>query len=159
MANYPTWYCSLTVRDGAQRPSTITFRVPEATAKLYFAAADKAARDATAIGLLFDGFLTCTEGVEEARSVTVRDEQAPVTFPLDSVLRGNKIVVGYHTGAEDNLISIPARDATAYTQKADSIEIDISAAGDFADWITLFEASALGPTGLAVDVFKAYLND
>ncbi len=159
MANFPTWFCSLTVRDGAQRPSTITFRVPEATAKLYFAAVDKAARDATAIGLLLDGFLTLTSGVEESRSVTVRDEQAPVTFPDEAVLRGNKIVVGYHTGAEDNKITIPARDGTAYTQKEDSIEIDITAAGDFADWVTLFEAAALGPTGLAVDVFKAYLND
>lgn len=159
MTNYPTWYASMTVRDGAQRPSTLSFRVPEATAKLYFAAADKAARDATAIGLLFAGFLTLTKGVEESRSVTVRDETSPLVYPDEDVLRGNKIVVGYLTGAQVAKITIPARDGTAFTQKEDSIEIDITAAGDFADWITLFEATALGPNGLAVDVFKAYLND
>jgi len=159
LANYPTWVASLTVRDGAQRASTIQFRVPEVTAKLYFAAVDKAARDATAIGLLFAAFLTLTSGVEQMRSVTVMDETAPVTYPAEAILRGNKIVVGYHSGAQDPKITVPARDATAYTQKEDSIEIDITAAGDFADWITLFESTALGPQGLAVEVFKAYLND
>jgi len=159
MANYPTWFASLTVRDGAQRASTIQFRVPEATAKLYFAAADKAARDATAIGLLFAAFLTLTGATEQMRSVTVQDEAAPVSYPAETVLRGNKIVAGYHSGAGDFNITVPARDETAYTQKENSIEIDIAAAGDFADWITLFESTALGPNGLAVDVFKAYVND
>lgn len=159
MANFPGWTASITLRDGADRPSTVQFYVPEATAKLYFAAADKAARDATAIGLLFAAVLTLTGMVEESRSVQVTDITSPYTIPAETVLRGNKLVLGYLSGARSFTISFPGRDTTAYTPKADSIEVDFEDAGDLADFITLFESTALGITGLAVSVNKAYVND
>jgi hypothetical protein len=159
MANYPKWYASMTLRDYANRPSVVNVRVPEATAKLYFAAADKAARDATAIGLLFAGLLTVTEMVEESRSCYVQDETAPVVLPATGVVRGNKAVLLGETGAEGYRLSIPGRKAASYTLKTNSIEIDIEADGDFKDFIALLETAALGVGGLAVAITEAILND
>lgn len=159
MANYPRWEASITLKDGANRTSTVSIFVPEATAKLYFAAADKAARDATAIGGFFADVLTVSSMVEVDRSVRVVDVTAPVTIPAETVLRGNKIVLLGQTGAQGYKLTIPGRDATAFTPKPDSIEIDIEAAGDLADFITSLEAVALGVGGLSVDVQKGLVND
>jgi hypothetical protein len=159
MANYERWTASLTVRDGANRPSTMQWYVPKATAQLYFAAADKSARDATAIGILFAKALAVTAGAEETRSVTVVDESAPVTIPSETVLRGNKLVIGFAAEADQYQQTVPARDATAYTPKADSIEVDFAASGDLADYITAFQATAIGKNGGSVTVNKAYVND
>lgn len=159
MANYPKWFASMTLRDYANRPSVVAIRVPEATAKLYMAAADKAARDATAIGLYFAGLLTVTEMVEESRSVYVMDETAPVTLPATGVVRGNKAVMLGETGAEGYRLSIPGRDASSYTLKTNSIEVDINADGAFKDFIALLETVALGVGGLSVSITEAILND
>lgn len=159
MATYSRWLASLTVVDGANRPSTIQFFVPEATAKLYAAAANEAARDATAIGLLFAALETVTAAAKSQRSVQFIDEYAPVTIPSESVLRGNKLVLGYQGGADMYRLTIPARDATAYTPKTDSIEVDFAAAGDLADMITLLESTAIAKNGASVNVVKAYVND
>lgn len=159
MANYPNWVASITFRDGADRPSTVQFYVPEATAKLYFAAADKAARDATAVGLLFAAVAKCTSMVIESQTCSVIDVTSPYTLPAEDVLRGNKIVIGYLSGPRQFTLTIPGRDESSYTPKADSVEIDYEAAGDFADFITAFESACLGITGLAVSVVKAYVND
>lgn len=94
MANYPAWYCEIGLIDGALRKSSVVFRVPEATAKLYMAAADKAARDATAIGGLLTKVLTVTQMAETFRKCWVEDKTAPVSAVADDILRGNKIVVG-----------------------------------------------------------------
>jgi hypothetical protein len=159
MANYPEWYAEMTLVDGVGRTSVVSARVPEATAKLYFAAADKAARDATAIGVHFSKLLEVTLCEEQSRRVYVIDKTAPVGAIDDSVLRGNKIVVGFQSGAGNYTFTLPGRDATAYTQKTDEPEIDISAAGDFKTFYESFETVCLGPTGLSADVTKAYLND
>jgi len=159
MANYPQWYMSMTLRDYANRSSVVKIRIPEATAKLYFAAADKAARDATAVGLLFGALLTVTEMVEESRSCYVQDETSPVTLPATGIVRGNKAVLLGETGSEGFRLSIPGRDPASYTLKTNSIEIDIEAAGDFKDFIALLEAAALGVGGLSVAITEAVLND
>ncbi len=159
MANYPEWYAEMTVMDGVQRTSTMSFRVPEATAKLYVAAADKAARDATAIGVFFAALLETTLCAEVSRRVYVIDKNMPVGAVDDTVLRGNKIVVGYQSGAGNFTFTIPGRDGTSYTQKPDEPEIDITASGDFKTFYESFETVCLGPNGIAVDVTKAYLND
>ncbi len=159
MANYPQWYAEIGLRDGVNRNSRMVFRVPEATAKLYMAAADKAARDATAIGGLLTACLTVTQMNETYRKVWVTDETAPVAALADTILRGNKLTVGYATGADNNSFTVPARDASAFTQNADELSIDIEAAGDFKTWYELVESVCLGPTGLAMTVTKAYIND
>lgn len=159
MANYEMWEFSLNLRDGADRPSSVQARVPKTTAQLYFAAADKAARDATAIGLIFAALLTVTGMVEESRSVTVMDVNSPYTIPDETVLRGNKIVLLGLTGAKGYKLTLPGRDPTSYTPKADSIEIDIAATGNLADLITLLDAGILGSNGVAVNITKGYVND
>jgi hypothetical protein len=159
MANYEQWEASMTLRDGADRPSTVSIFVPKATAQAYFAAADKAARDATAIGGWFAKVLTVSAMVEESRRVTVIDLNAPYTIPDEAVLRGNKIVLLGQTGPKPYKLTIPGRDATSYTPKTDSIEIDVDAAGDLKTFIESTETVALGSGGVAVDVQKALVND
>lgn len=159
MTNYPKWVAEITVRDGVGRDSTVQFYVPEATAKLYFAAADKAARDATAIGTLFTDVMACMSGAEVQRKVWVEDLTSPVTNPSDDVLRGNKIAVGYQAAGRNYTFTIPTRNPASYTQKTDSIEIDLAAAGDFADFVTQFNAVCLSVNGTAATVTKAKLND
>lgn len=159
MANYPSWVAEIGLIDGVTRHSTMSFRVPEATAKTYMAAADKAARDATAIGLLLSACLTVTSMEETYRRVYVEDLNSPVGDVADTILRGNKIVVGYQSGPGNFTFTIPGRDGTAYTQQADKVSLDLSATDAFTDFISLVESTALGPGGLAISVTKAYLND
>lgn len=159
MANYPRWFATVNLRDNANRPSSVQFYVPEATAKLYFAAADKTARDATAIGQLFTKLLTTTEMAVESVSVSIVDETAPVVLPASGVVRGNKIVMNGLTGPDAFTISIPGRKAASYTLKTNSIDIDIEADGDFKTFMQAMEGACLGRGGLAVDIQEAYLND
>lgn len=159
MTNYPQWSAEITVRDGVGRDATVQFYVPEATAKLYFAAADKAARDATAVGQLFAAVKLCMSGSEVSRKVWVQDLTAPVTNVADDILRGNKIAVGYQAAGRNYTFTIPTRNASSYTQKTDSIEIDLGAAGDFADFVTAFNATCLSVNGTGATVTKAKLND
>lgn len=159
MANYPRWLASMTLRDYAERDSVWQVYVPEATAKLYFAANDKAARDATAIGTLFGYLLTVSKMKEVQRAVTVIDETAPVATVDEGVLRGNKIVMYGQTGPDGWTLSVPGRDDTAYTLKTNSFEIDIEAAGDFKTFYEAVETTCLGKGGVAIVVQAAALND
>lgn len=159
MADFERWQVSLTVIDGANRASTIQYYVPEATAKLYFAAADLAARAATAIGLLNAAIMTVTSAARATTTVSVTDEIAPVTLPAETVLRGNKLVLALQGGTDIYRLTIPARDATAYTPKADSIEVDFAETGDLATMIGLLESTAIAKNGQSVKVIKAYVND
>lgn len=159
MANFPRYLASITVKDNANRPSTASWFVPFATAQTYWAAADKAARDATAIGLLFQKALACMEGVEVSRQVTLIDETDPYALPASGVVRGNKIEVAGTGGGKPYIMSLPTRKAASYTLKANSIDIDITAPGDFATYLTALEATAVDSNGNSINITKAYLND
>lgn len=160
MANYPKWFASMTLRDNADRTSIWQIRVPEATAKLYFAAADKAARDATAIGLLFAQVLLCTDMVLESQGVTVLDETAPLTLPASGVARGNKIVLLGEAGPDPWKLTIPGRKASAFTLKTNSVEIDIDEAGALNSLIALIMTTGIGTNnGLAINVLEGMIND
>lgn len=159
MANYPRWMASITLMDNAERKSVVEFYVPEATAKLYFAAADKTARDTTALGVLFSDIQACTEMNLVQQMVSVVDELAPVTIPASGVVRGNKVVLAGQTGPNPFLVTIPGRDSTAYTLKTNSIEIDIEADGALKTLIQQIQTICVGIHGESVDIQKAYLND
>lgn len=159
MANYPHWVMQITLQDGVGRDSVMAFYVPEATAKLYFAAADKAARDATAIGVLFGKILAVTECQEVARRVYVEDLTSPLSALDDDILRGNKIVVHAQAGADPLTFTVPGRDATSYTQNSDKVTIDISAAGDFKTFYEGVQSVCISRHGESINVLAANLND
>lgn len=161
MANFPQYLASVTVRDGAGRDGVVQLYVPLASGQAYWAAADKAARDATAVGQLLSKAVAATGGVEVQRSVSLMDITDPVTLPDEDILRGNKVVIGYRSSGRAFTLTLPCRtgDVADYTQKPDSIEIDIDAAGDLKTFIQAMEATALSITGSSVDVVKAYVND
>lgn len=161
MANFPVYEVGVTVRDGAGRDSVISMYVPLATFQAYAAAADKAARDATAVGGLLSKAVAATGGAEVKRYASIADITDPVTLPDEDILRGNKIVIGYRSGGRAFTMTLPCRTGLVadYTQKPDSIEIDITAAGDLATFITAFNAAAVSISGSSVVVDKAYVND
>lgn len=159
MANYPRWLASVTLRDYALRDSVFQVYVPEATAKAYFAAADKAARDATTIGGLMTALSTVSKMKEVQRSVTIIDETAPVADADTGVARGNKIVMYGQAGPDGWTLTIPGRDETAYTLKTDSIEIDVDADGDLKTFIQVLTVCAIGKNGYSIDVQSAAIND
>jgi len=159
MAQYPSWVAEIGLMDGVGRASSVSFRVPSATAQAYFAAADKAARDATAIGLLLTAVKTLTLMTEVYRKVYVQDLEKPIGAIADTILRGNKFTIGYESGIGTYSFTIPGRDESSYVQNADALSIDFAADSDLADFITLFESTCVGPNGVAVSVNKAYIND
>lgn len=161
MANFPVYEVGVTVRDGAGRDSSIQMYVPLATFQTYAAAADKAARDATAVGGLLSKAVAATAGAEVKRWATIADITDPVTLPAEDILRGNKIVLGFRSSGRAFTMTLPCRSGNVadYTQKPDSIEIDLEAAGDLATFITAFNAAAISITGSSVAVDKAYVND
>lgn len=159
MANYPTWVAEIGLRDGVNRNSTVSFRIPEATAKTYMAAADKTARDATAVGLLLTAVKTLTLMSETYRRVYVQDLTKPIGAIADTILRGNKFTLGYESGAGQFSFTIPGRDPSCYVQNADELSLDIAATSALADFITLFESTCLGPSGLSVSANLGYIND
>jgi len=159
MANVEHWVAQITLMDGVQRTSVMAFYVPEATAKLYFAATDKTARDATAIGQLFAKVLTVTEMQGAARRVYIEDKEDTLTALDDDVLRGNKIVVHAQTGGDPLTFTIPGRDATSYVQNSDKVTIDIEATSDFKTFYEAVEATCISRHGDAIVVVGANLND
>lgn len=159
MANFPKYEASLTVKDNAGRPSVVSFYVPFATAQAYWAAADKAARDATTIGVFFTKLMACVDGVEVSRQVTLIDETDPFSLPASGVVRGNKIVIAGTGGGKPYIVSLPTRKASSYTLKPNSIDIDIEAVGAFATFVDAIGATAVDSNGNSINVTKAYLND
>jgi hypothetical protein len=158
MANFERAKAYMTWKDGANRSTTTEFYVPLATARTFWAAANKAARDATAIGLLFAAAAQCSLLTLERTGVYLEDQESPITLPAKTALRGNKIVTGFLSNAKNYTFTLPGRDPTAYTPGS-GITIDFEAAGDYADFLTLFESTCISDNGGPVLVMEAYVND
>lgn len=159
MAIFNSWFATVTVKDGANRDSIISINVPAATAQAYLAAADDAARAASTVGALLTAAVAATGGAEVKRSVSIESITDPVTIPAEEVLRGNKVVLGVASGGANFTMTLPCRDASKYTPKPDSIEIDIDANGPLKTFIGLYNAGAVSVRGSSVRVTKAYVND
>jgi hypothetical protein len=158
MANFERAKAFITFKDGANRTSTVEWNVPLATARAYWAAANKGARDATAIGLLFAAAALCSLLVVERTGVYLEDQESPITLPAKTALRGNKIVTGFLSNAKNYTFTLPGRDPTKYTPSS-GITIDFEAEGDYADFLALFQSTCISDNGGPVTVMEAYVND
>lgn len=162
---------SLQLIDSANKESSISFRVTPTAARAYLAAADQAARDATAVGLLLGRALAITRGSEVANSyktfadvgIVWVNDAAVKPSTAAAVYRSNRWKV---TGRTTNA-SVPAID-TVYVPEYLITGVDMESDGISAllsdqpiqDFVTSFVATALSKYGTAfTSVLSIQRND
>lgn len=152
----------VTVRDAAQRISTVRFNVSTAEAKNYVAAADQTARDATAVGTLLAAVRDATGGEKLFEGVQFGAYDDTETTPAkdSQFLRGNKWTVKYQAGGEKYQFTIPARSAVVpgTVFETDGISLDLTA-GLGLQLKTAADAVLLSKYGEAGTVYAIQAND
>jgi hypothetical protein len=139
-----------------QKIASIEWRVPEVSVTNYLAAADDAARAATAIGVLAAATDALTLGVRKGISVGSRfvDSAALPPDPDQFVFPFDKFGIGFAADGENYVTSIPARDDSAVTVGADGVSITLEDGGAVEDWVTAFENIVLSEELAAVTVTR-----
>lgn len=157
--------------DSANKESSGSFRVSPANARAYLAAADQAARDATAVGLLLARGLAITRGSEVANSYKLYasvgidwvNDAAVKPSQAAAVYRSNKWKV---TGRTTNngvpaidTVYVPEYLITGVDMESDGISADLTDQ-PVADFVTSFVATALSKFGTAfTSVLSIQRND
>lgn len=137
-----------------QKLSTLRWRIPEVSVTNYQAAADDAARAATAVGGLIAATDALTLGVRKKVTVgsafvdnaAVPPDPDVFAFPFD------KFGIAFAADGENYVTSIPARDTSAIEIGSDGVTVVLDDAGAVAAWVTAFEAIVLSEELAAVTV-------
>lgn len=160
MAFVPVYRVHIAGLDGVLRPWSMDMYVTEDAARAYFAAADASARAATPVGVLMQKAINMQTGFVTGKEVTLAEiNDAEVTNPGDSVLRGNKLNVGIHAGIKNSTFTIPCRSGSAYTQKDDSLDCLLNSPTAMSDFITAYEAVGVNSYGDAATVTRVTVVD
>lgn len=160
MAFVPVYRVHIGGLDGVLRTWSIDMYVTEDAAQLYFAAADAAARAATSVGVLMTKAIAMQSGFVTEKSVTLAEiNDAPVTNPGDSVLRGNKLNFGIHAGIKNSSFTIPCRATLSYTQKEDSLDCELDTPTPMSDFVAAYEAVGVNSYGDAATITRATVVD
>lgn len=134
-----SWFMSNTnPKTRTNKVATVRWRVPEVVVNNYLAAADDAARAATAAGVLIAAAdslslgvpVKVTVGSAFVDSVAVPPASDAFVFPFD------KFGISYRADGEQYVSSIPARDDSAVTMGGDGISVIITDPG----WSAAIEA-------------------
>lgn len=140
-----------------QKLATVRWRVPEVVVTNYLAAADDAARAATAAGLLVAAADALSLGV--GKKVTVGsafvDNLAVPPDPDTFVFPFDKFGVAFAADGENYVSSIPARDDSSVTMGSDGISVIITDPGWSAEveaFIGAFESIVLSEEGAAATI-------
>lgn len=153
-----SWFMSNTnPKTRRQKLATVRWRVPEVVVTNYNAAADDAARLATAAGQLVAAADALSLGVGvkvTAGSVYVDNAAVPpdadtFVFPFD------KFGISFRADGENYVSSIPARKDSAVTMSADGISVIITDPGWSASveaFVTAFEAIVLSEENAAATI-------
>jgi len=153
-----SWFMSNTnPKTRRQKLATVRWRVPEIVVTNYLAAADDAARAATAAGLLVAAAdalslgvgVKVTVGSAFVDNLAVPPDADTFVFPFD------KFGISYRADGENYVSSIPARKDSAVTMSSDGISVIItdpawSAAVE--EFITQFESIVLSEEGAAATI-------
>jgi len=139
-----------------QKLSSIEWRIPEVAVTNYNAAADDAARAATAIGVLVAATDALTLGVRKTVTVGSRytDSAALPPDPDEFVFPFDKFGVGFAADGENYVTSIPARDDAAVTIGDDGVSVTLEDGGAVEAWVTAFEGLVLSEELAAVTVTR-----
>lgn len=166
MAETMVYYAQLTLGDRAKKTTTFEVRVSPSDAQTWFAAANEAARDATAVGVLLDAvFAVVGSSQYKSKGVVGRAENDAFVFPFGEgeTYNSNKINVSYTTtlgGLPRNLqVTIPQRDPGSYELESNGINIVLNDADEIAALVTALEATALSPYGTAITIVEMTVND
>lgn len=147
MAWVERYVAKQTFIDSTGKSSTIETRVSGASATTYLTAVDKAARDATSIGVYFNATAALSSAVEYQRSVEKVDEQDSVSDPVAGTYHFDKIAVSTRAGLDNYSATIPARKMAALTLADDGVTIDTADAGLVQAYVTALQAVALAKNG------------
>jgi len=136
--------------------ATVRWRVPEVVVSNYLAAADDAARAATAAGVLIAAAdalslgvgLKVTVGSAFVDNLAVPPEPGDFVFPFD------KFGISYRADGENYVSSIPARDDSDVTVGSDGISVILGVDGtaEVQAFVDAFEAIVLSEEGAAATI-------
>lgn len=153
-----SWFMSNTnPKTRRQKLATVRWRVPEVVVTNYNAAADDAARAATAAGLLIAAADALSLGVGKKVTVgsvyvdntAVPPESDAFVFPFD------KFGISFAADGENYVSSIPARKDDAVTMGGDGISVVITDPGwsaEVEEFITQFESIVLSEENAAATI-------
>jgi len=153
-----SWFMSNTnPKTRRQKIATVRWIVPEVVVNNYLAAADDAARAATAAGLLVAAAdalslgvgVKVTVGSAFVDNAAIPPAAGTFVFPFD------KFGISYRADGENYVSSIPARKDSAVTMSSDGISVIItdpawSAAVE--EFITQFQSIVLSEEGAAATI-------
>lgn len=154
MAWVERYVAKQTFIDSTGKSSTVETRVAGAAATTYLTAADKAARDATSIGVYFAKTAALSSAVEYQRSVEKVDEQDAVTDAAAGVYHFDKIAVSTRAGLDNYSATIPARKMSALNLADDGVTIDTSDSGAVQEYVTALQAVSVAKNGASVTVTR-----
>lgn len=167
MAEVATYYATVTVADQAEKFSTVRLRVDATDGKAYVAAADKAARDATKVGLLQLAVFSLMKSSQYYSfgldSVMVNDAFVYPAITTDT-FNSDKLNISYRTsvgGLPRNLdFSIPQREPTSFEFESNGVNVVLADGGDVEDLVTQIIDTMLSTYGTAVTaVNEVTVND
>lgn len=159
MAIFDKYVASTAGVDGANRPWSVSVYVDATDAKSYFAAADKATRDATKVGLLLAAIDNMMDAGATKHLIQLEELNDAIPVPSEDVLRGNKIDIFYSAGGRNFDFTIPCRKVDRYTQKENSIELELDTPAAMTGLITQIEDTLISVGGQAATVRSARLVD
>lgn len=143
-----SWFMSNTnPKTRRNKMATVRWRVPEVVVNNYLAAADDAARAATAAGLLIAAAdalslgvgVKVTVGSAFVNNLAVPPDAGDFVFPFD------KFGISFRADGENYVSSIPARNDANVTVGSDGISVILGADGtaEVQDFVTQFESIVL----------------
>lgn len=159
MAFFIRPYATVTLRDGIGRESVWQAYVSQATAQAYAAAADSAARAATALGILFTKLAAVTDMEVISKGIGYMEVNDAPGDPADSVLRGNKLQFFFQGSGRSFTFTVPGRKASAYTQQTNSLEIALDTPTAMSDFVDAFNTNCKDINGSSVTVMSAQIVD
>lgn len=152
----------ISIGDCRKKTTSRSLRVSETDAEAWLNAADDAAREATAVGLLLDAFGDMSDGLEQTISVEAALDFPPAFPAKDTdIYNFDQLTVTARNAAQQpTTITIPARSAAAYTVESDGVTVILGASGtaQVQNLVTRLEATWKDNDGEALVVEKIVVS-
>jgi len=167
MAEVPAYYATVSVGDSAKKITTVRLRVDATDGKAYVAAADKAARDATKVGLLqlaLFSLMLSSQYYSFGLDTVMYNDAFAYPDPETNAFNSNKLNVSIKTsvgGLPRNLeFTIPQREPSSFEMESNGINVVLVDGGDVQDLCEQIVDTMLSSYGTAVtSVNEITVND
>lgn len=164
MAIVTQYFLTIGFGDSRKKTTPVRLRLDPTDALAWLGAADAAARDATAVGVLADRIADISLANRMYTSVSLEDIDDSATFPLatDEIYNFDKITYQYKGALDNYVASFPARDMADINVGPDAVTIPINtAAGASAEidaLTTAFNNVVMCKNGVVATVTGAYVS-